>query len=172
MFVFCFVLCMFRGDILGSFYTWRHGAQFPHYYISGFGENFSYNRLRQTGLINLKWGFLFGALLMDSIQWISFGGFSAVSGILLLSQCCSFNRYNLQDSMLQLNSNPCTEVDNANQQTQLHTWNYRIIISLSLVCYIQCGFSISYISISGIAARDRCNVSHVFLFNSNVVLCL
>ena len=68
---------------------------------------------------------------------------------------------------------PCTEVDNAMcQQTQLHTWNYRTIISLSLICYIQCGFSISYISICGIAAHDRYNVSHVFLFNSNVVLCL
>ena len=40
-----------------------------------------------------------------------------------------------------------------------------IIISLWLICRIQCGFSISYLSIPGIAAQDRCNISHVFTFS-------
>ena len=39
------------------------------------------------------------------------------------------------------------------------------IISLWLICYIQCGFSISYLSISGIVAHDRCNISHIFTFS-------
>ena len=49
-----------------------------------------------------------------------------------------------------------------------------IIISLWLICSIRCRFSISYISISGIAAHDRCNISQVFTFfsisMSNVLL--
>ena len=40
-----------------------------------------------------------------------------------------------------------------------------IIKSLRLICYIQCGFDISYLSIPGIAANDRCNMSHVFTFS-------
>ena len=39
------------------------------------------------------------------------------------------------------------------------------IISLWLICYIQCGFSISYLSIPGIVAHDRCNISHIFTFS-------
>ena len=35
---------------------------------------------------------------------------------------------------------------------------------LWLICYIQCGFSISYLSISDIVAHDRCNISHIFTF--------
>ena len=39
-------------------------------------------------------------------------------------------------------------------------------ISVSwLICYIQCGFSISYISIPGIVAHDRCNISYIFTFS-------
>ena len=47
---------------------------------------------------------------------------------------------------------------------------YGIIVSLWLICYIQCGFSISYLSIPGIVAPDRCNISQSFivLFNFNV----
>ena len=52
-------------------------------------------------------GLGFMVLLVDSKQQISFWGSNAVYGILLLGQgCCSFNQYNLQDGMLQLNSNP------------------------------------------------------------------
>ena len=39
------------------------------------------------------------------------------------------------------------------------------IISLWLICYIQCGFSISYLSIPGIVAHDRCSISHIFTFS-------
>ena len=39
-----------------------------------------------------------------------------------------------------------------------------IIVSLWLICYIQCGLSISYLSIPGIVAHDRCNISQIFLF--------
>ena len=39
------------------------------------------------------------------------------------------------------------------------------IISLWLICYVQCGFSISYLSIPGIVAHDRCNISHIFTFS-------
>ena len=42
---------------------------------------------------------------------------------------------------------------------------HEIIISLWLKCYIQCGFSISYLSIPGIVAHDRCNISHIFTFS-------
>ena len=44
------------------------------------------------------------------------------------------------------------------------TCTHVIIISLWLICHIQCGFSISYLSIPEIAVCDRCNISHVFLF--------
>ena len=44
------------------------------------------------------------------------------------------------------------------------TCTHVIIISLWLICLIQCGFSISYLSIPGIAAHDRCNSSHVYQF--------
>ena len=40
-----------------------------------------------------------------------------------------------------------------------------IITSLWLICYIQCGFSISYLSIPGIVAHDRCKISHIFTFS-------
>ena len=39
-----------------------------------------------------------------------------------------------------------------------------IIVSLWLICYIQCGFSISYLSIPWIVAHDRCNISQIFTF--------
>ena len=42
-----------------------------------------------------------------------------------------------------------------------------IIISLWLICYIQRGFSVSYLSILGIVAHDRCNIYHNLLFLSN-----
>ena len=104
--LFCF-MCVLRGDILGSFYSERQGAQFYHYYINGLGETLSYNGLRQIGLISFKWGSLFGALSVDSKQRISFGGSSVVYVILLDSQgYWSFNQCNLQDRMLRLNSNP------------------------------------------------------------------
>ena len=38
-----------------------------------------------------------------------------------------------------------------------------IIVSLWLICYIQCGFSISYLSIPGIVPHDRCNISKIFV---------
>ena len=40
-----------------------------------------------------------------------------------------------------------------------------IIVSLWLICYIQCEFSTSYLSILGIVAHDRCNISHYFTFS-------
>ena len=53
----------------------------------------------------LDWGL--GVLPVDSNKQILFGGSSAVYGTLFLGQgCWSFNQYNLQDRMLQLNSNP------------------------------------------------------------------
>ena len=53
------------------------------------------------------------------------------------------------------------------------TCTHVIIISFWLVCHIQCVFSIFYLSIPGITAHDRCNISHAFFFFSfNVVLCL
>ena len=39
-----------------------------------------------------------------------------------------------------------------------------IIVSLWLICFIQCRFSISYLSIPGIVAHDRCNISQIFIF--------
>ena len=39
-----------------------------------------------------------------------------------------------------------------------------IIVSLQLICCIQCGFSISYLSIPGIAAHDKCNIPPIFTF--------
>ena len=39
-----------------------------------------------------------------------------------------------------------------------------IIISLWLICCIQCGFSISYLSIPEIVAHDRSNISQIFIF--------
>ena len=104
--LFCF-MCILRGDIPGSFYSKRQGAQSYHYYISELGETLNYNGLRQIGLISFKWSSLFGALSVDSKQRISFGGSSVVYGILLLSQgCSSFNQYNLHDWVLWLNSSP------------------------------------------------------------------
>ena len=41
---------------------------------------------------------------------------------------------------------------------------HEIIISLWLICCIQCGFSISYLSIPGTVAHDRCNISQIFTF--------
>ena len=41
-----------------------------------------------------------------------------------------------------------------------------IIISLCLICYIQCRFSIACLSIPGIAASDRCKISNSFTFSS------
>ena len=39
-----------------------------------------------------------------------------------------------------------------------------IIVSLWLICYTQCQFSISYLSIPGIVAHDRCIISCIFPF--------
>ena len=129
------------------------------------GETFSFNGLRQIGLISFKWGSLFGALSVDSKQRISFGSSSVVYGILLLRQgCCSFNQYNLQDMILRLNFNPTLQMWIMPCVSKPTCTNV-IIISLWLICHIQCGFSISYLSIPGIAARDRCNISHVFTFS-------
>ena len=53
------------------------------------------------------------------------------------------------------------------------TCTHAIIISLWLICYIQCGFIISNLSIPGLAAHDRYNISHVFTFSFLfLVLCL
>ena len=54
------------------------------------------------------------------------------------------------------------------------TFTHVIIISLWLIRHIQCQFSISYLSIPGMEAHDRCNISHVLLFlvSFHVVLCL
>ena len=41
---------------------------------------------------------------------------------------------------------------------------YGIIVSLWLIYYIQCGFSISYLSIPGVLAHDRSNISQIFIF--------
>ena len=40
-----------------------------------------------------------------------------------------------------------------------------IIKSLWLKYYIQCGFSISYLSTTGIAAHDRCNICRTSTFS-------
>ena len=45
------------------------------------------------------------------------------------------------------------------------SYTHEIIISLWLICYIQCEFSIPYLSIPGVAAHDRCNISHIFAFS-------
>ena len=45
------------------------------------------------------------------------------------------------------------------------TCTHVTIILLRLICYIQCRFSISYVSIPGRAAYDRCNISHIFTFS-------
>ena len=45
---------------------------------------------------------------------------------------------------------------------------HRIIVSLWLICYILCGFSMSYLSIFGIVGHDRYNISQIFLFSFNV----
>ena len=60
---------------------------------------------------------------------------------------------------------PCTEVDdNAMcKETKLHTWNYHILFWW--ISYIQCGFSISCLSIPGIVAHDKCNISRIFTFS-------
>ena len=46
-----------------------------------------------------------------------------------------------------------------------------IIRSLWLICYIHCGFSISYLSIPGIAAYDRCTIPHSYFFFSISISC-
>ena len=43
-------------------------------------------------------------------------------------------------------------------------WTHRIIVLLWLICYIQWGFSISYLSIPGIVADDRYNFSQITTF--------
>ena len=52
------------------------------------------------------------------------------------------------------------------QRTQL---SHVIIISLSLICYIQCG--ISSLLTPGIAAHDRCDCSHIFIFSFQCQCC-
>ena len=51
------------------------------------------------------------------------------------------------------------------QGFQCCIWCIPIIISIWLICHVQCRFSISYLSIPGIAAHDRCNISHIFTFS-------
>ena len=41
---------------------------------------------------------------------------------------------------------------------------YVIIVLHWLICCIQCGFTISYLSIPGIVANDRCNIFQIFTF--------
>ena len=41
---------------------------------------------------------------------------------------------------------------------------HRIIVSLWLIWYIQCGFSIAHLSIPGTVAHDRCNIFQIFIF--------
>ena len=50
------------------------------------------------------------------------------------------------------------------------SWTHGIIVSLWLICYIQCRLSISYLSIPRVVVHDRCNISQIFtyLFNFNV----
>ena len=117
-------------------------------------------------MISIKWGSFLGVLFVDSKQRISFGGTSIVYGILL--GCC-------RDVAVSINTTyeigccdwiliqPSTEVNNpcVSKPTCTHV----IIIWLWLICYIQCGFSVSYLSIPGMAAHDRCNISHSFTFS-------
>ena len=51
------------------------------------------------------------------------------------------------------------------------TCTHVIIILLWLICHIQCGFSISYLLIPGIAAHDRCNISRFHFFFSALMWC-
>ena len=44
------------------------------------------------------------------------------------------------------------------------SYTHEIIVSLCLICCIQCEFSISYLSILGIVAHDRTNISQIFTF--------
>ena len=53
-FVLLYFTCILSGDILGSFYSKRQGAQFYHCYINWLGETLNYNGLRQTGLNSFK----------------------------------------------------------------------------------------------------------------------
>ena len=50
---------------------------------------------------------------------------------------------------------------------------HRIIVSLWLIWYIQCGFSIAHLSIPGTVAHDKCNIFQIFifLFNFSVQCC-
>ena len=108
-------------------------------------ENLSYNGLRHIGLINFKWGALFGTLSVNSKQWTSLGGSSVVYSILLLSQrCCKFNQYKLQYTLLRLNSNSTLywgADDAIHLQTHLHTCYYHI--SLVNMLYILSAGSVS-----------------------------
>ena len=113
---------------------------------------------------------MFGALSVDSRQRTSSGSSSVVYGILLLSQgCCSFNEYNLQIVVIEFQSNPVRKwiMPCASKPTCTHV----IIILLWLICHIQCGFSISYLLIPGIAAHDRCNISRFHFFFSALMWC-
>ena len=47
----------------------------------------------------------------------------------------------------------------------LFSCTHGIIISLCLICYIQCRLSIACLSIPGIAASDRCKISNSFTFS-------
>ena len=50
---------------------------------------------------------------------------------------------------------------------------HEIIMSLWLICYIQYGFSISYLFIPGITFHNWCNIPQFYFFvHFNVVLCL
>ena len=117
------------------------------------GETFSFNGLRQIGLISFKWGSLFGALSVDSKEF-HFGV------PVLYMVYCSLAR----DATVSINTTykvgccdwiliypvlrwimPCVRKPNC---------THVIIISLWSICHIQCGFSISYLFIPGIAAHE------------------
>ena len=156
-------MCVLRGDILGSFYSERQGAQFYHYYINGLGETLSYNGLRRIGLA------LNEVPCLGHCLWIPNNEFHFEVLVLYIVYCflardvaVSINTtYNIgcrnwiviqpwRWIMLCVSKPTCTHV---------------IIIWLWLTCHIHCGFSFSYLSILGIAAYDRCNISHVFAFS-------
>ena len=104
--LFCFI-CMSRVIFWVLFISIDRVLSFLTITLIGMEKTFCYNGLRQIGLISFKWGSSFGVLSVDSKQLISLGSSSVIYGILLLSQgCCRFNQYNLQDKILQLNSDP------------------------------------------------------------------
>ena len=110
----CVCVCV-CGDILGSFYLYIQGDQFSHYYIIGLGETLIYSRLRQIGLISLKWGFLFEAMPTDFKQRILFGCSSTTMVYYSLTRDVgvSINMTYKIECCGWILIQPCNEVDNA-----------------------------------------------------------